>query len=674
MPEDCSTTNILIVDDEESSRYTLSRYLKRAGYSTWEAKNGAEALALARQRPSLVLLDIHLPDMMGYEVCRIIKADPETASIPVLHVSATFRSSEDKVRGLEGGADGYLNWPVETEELLANIKVLLRLRQTQEALIRSRERLEMSQEAGQIGTFDWDIRSNDVLWSATLQRLYGLSANDGIRTYDDWANSLHPEDRARTEKEVARAVREATALDIEFRIIRPDGAVRWISSKGRVIRDGDGQPLRFMGANIDITERKRWEQELWKRNERLQILSEAMGHLLVTRDVANMVDELFSKIAPHLGLDAYVNFLLAGDGETLVLNSSAGLPEEAVAGLRRIKFDEYLCGSAARGRQPIIASNIQNSTDPRSALLRRLGLRSYISLPLMIGERLLGTLSFASRSRDHFEEDEIQFSRTISHYVAIALERLEKESALREATEDLELQVQKRTQKLQETIQEIETFTYIITHDMRAPLRTMSGFSQLLLEEHVGEFDPESVDYLRRIANAAQRLDALILDVLNYGKIVRAETVLKSVDLDRLLRDIIRDYPAFQKSEAEIQVAGSIPSVLGNEAFLTQIISNLLSNAVKFVSPGTPPHVEIRAEHREGFVRVWVGDNGIGIGPEHRERIFNLFERIHPNHEFTGTGVGLAIVRKAVDRLGGKAGVDSELGKGSRFWIDLRPA
>jgi signal transduction histidine kinase len=292
----------------------------------------------------------------------------------------------------------------------------------------------------------------------------------------------------------------------------------------------------------------------------------------------------------------------------------------------------------------------------------------------MIADEFVGALAFASRTRDRFADDEIQFIRTISDYVAVALERLRKETELRATKDDLEIQVQKRTEKLRDTVQEMEGFTYSITHDMRAPLRAMQGFAQILLDEYQKKLDEEGVEHLQRIANAARRLDSLITDVLNYAKIVRAETPLHPVDLDKLLRDIIREYPTFHQSKAEICIPEALPPVLGNEAFLTQILSNLLDNAVKFVAPGTVPRVTISAEKDEQFVRISVEDNGVGIDPQHQGRIFNLFERLHTPQKYSGTGVGLAIVRKAVQRLGGHAGVESGIGKGSRFWIKLTAA
>jgi signal transduction histidine kinase len=240
------------------------------------------------------------------------------------------------------------------------------------------------------------------------------------------------------------------------------------------------------------------------------------------------------------------------------------------------------------------------------------------------------------------------------------------------AEQNLEKTVAERTAKLREIIGELEAFSYSIAHDMRAPLRAMQGFAHLLEEELGSDPKPRVADYLRRISVSAHRLDLLIEDVLNYSKIVRVELQLQPLDSDAIVREIIESYPNLQK--AGIEIEGKLPRVLGSRAPLTQVIANLLGNAVKFVKPGTPPKIRIRSEKREGFVRFWFEDNGIGIPREAHERVFQMLQRINARDEYEGTGIGLAIVRKAVERMGGRVGLESEVGAGSHFWIELQQA
>jgi PAS domain S-box-containing protein len=249
----------------------------------------------------------------------------------------------------------------------------------------------------------------------------------------------------------------------------------------------------------------------------------------------------------------------------------------------------------------------------------------------------------------------------------------------------LESTVAERTTALRETVGELEAFSYSIAHDMRAPLRGMQGFATILSEEFGPQLDSRGLDYLRRIAGSACRLDKLIQDVLNYSKIAKAEIAMEPLDMERLVRDIIESYPDWQPPRAEIQIEGSLPKVLANQAFLIQCISNLVSNAIKFVPRGTIPRVRIRAEEVIASclgdaarpppfsqVRLCFEDNGIGIAKDKHARIFRMFERIYPASEYEGTGIGLTIARKAAERMGGSIGLESQLGKGSKFWIQLR--
>jgi PAS domain S-box-containing protein len=212
-------------------------------------------------------------------------------------------------------------------------------------------------------------------------------------------------------------------------------------------------------------------------------------------------------------------------------------------------------------------------------------------------------------------------------------------------TDQLERIVAERTAALRESNADLETFSYSISHDLRAPLRAMQGFSQILFEELRGKLDPHHLQYLRRIMASANRMDNLISDVLAYTRIVRSDLALVPVDLDQLVRDIIQTYPHLRAEKVDLQIEGPLHPVLGNEAALTQCISNLLGNAVKFVPIGKRPVVRVRSEIRDRDVLLWVEDNGIGIAPEHQGRIFEMFNRLQDQYE--GTGIGLTIVRKA---------------------------
>ena len=257
-------------------------------------------------------------------------------------------------------------------------------------------------------------------------------------------------------------------------------------------------------------------------------------------------------------------------------------------------------------------------------------------------------------------------------------------TARRQAAEVLERTVAERTAELRGLVTELEAFSYSISHDMRAPLRSMRGFAEILMTDHHDKLDPECRNYLARISAAGERMDRLIQDVLTFSRVSRADLKLETVNLDHLVRGILECYPNLQPPQAEVTIDGTLPPVFGNAAALTQCLSNLLGNAVKFVAPGTEPAVRIWAERvtcrapnrtlaapaSVAMVRLHIKDNGIGIPLEAHEKIFAIFQRLGKSYE--GTGIGLAIVKKAAERMGGSVGVSSAPGLGSTFWLDLQ--
>jgi signal transduction histidine kinase len=243
---------------------------------------------------------------------------------------------------------------------------------------------------------------------------------------------------------------------------------------------------------------------------------------------------------------------------------------------------------------------------------------------------------------------------------------------LEESNRELERRVEDRTAKLQETIAELEAFSYSVSHDLRSPLRAMQGYAEAVLEEE-NTLSGQGKEYLSRIQRASTRLDLLVQDVLAYTKVSKGEIRLEPISVTTLIADVLTSYSELTE-QASITLEEPIPLVVAHEAYLTQCIANLLGNAIKFIRKGTQAKVRIWAETNGDKVRINFEDNGIGIAAEHREQIFKLFGRVNSAKAFAGTGIGLAIVKKAMERMGGTVGVESELDQGSCFYLILRRA
>jgi len=238
----------------------------------------------------------------------------------------------------------------------------------------------------------------------------------------------------------------------------------------------------------------------------------------------------------------------------------------------------------------------------------------------------------------------------------------------------LNAELERRIAELTEINNELEAFNYSISHDLRAPLRSIRSFAQFLREDST-ELTADREDYLRRVESAAKYMDILLLDLLQYSRLSRSELELVTVDLEQAVNDVLASIdPEVQERKAAIRIRRPLASVMAHPATLRQIMYNLIANALKFVGPNQQPDVEIWTEKNGATVRVWVIDQGIGIPGEYHKKIFGLFQRLHTHESYPGTGIGLALVRRGLERMGGRIGLESEPGQGSRFWFELRAA
>ena len=324
--------------------------------------------------------------------------------------------------------------------------------------------------------------------------------------------------------------------------------------------------------------------------------------------------------------------------------------------------------------------------------------RTWIVLCLLAGGLLLSLAMFyLTRAEGH--------ARRAAESAAVRLKQ--SELALRESEErlrryamELERRVAERTANLAQSIESLEGVLYHVAHDLRAPLRSMASFTNILIEEYGPRLDERGRDYAKRVSDAAQRMDVLVQDLLAYGRLAHTAVPVSTINLEAEVNSALSNFAEeIEARKAKVEVSTPLPPVKANAAILNQILSNLISNGLKFVPPETRPHLRIFAgqttlhgENVQGkmkevppfdtesvrlhgkFVRLWIVDNGIGIAPEYQGRIFRMFERLHAAGSYPGTGIGLAIVRKAAERMGGRAGVESTAGAGSRFWVDLPAA
>jgi signal transduction histidine kinase len=390
--------------------------------------------------------------------------------------------------------------------------------------------------------------------------------------------------------------------------------------------------------------------------------------------------------------DAEVEKLLAAPGFPQTLPDRVGWGE-FVAASRRAR---YLRGSLpwpdARSLLPAVGAAVSSGAvvvtlggfPAEEQMTELVGILRLV-VPGFVTERSVTSMAVQLQLARQVTEEAATLAASLDDARRAAQEeiaaRKDVEAALREARDqlarsnlELEQHVRERTEKLRETIAELEAFSYSVSHDLRAPLRAMYGYAEILLKDAGEKLTKDERHYLERIKRAGQRMDRLVQDVLRYSRVSRTEVSLQTVDLERVLREVIEEHPMLRSYAQQITVVPPLGKVLGHDMLLTQCFSNLLLNAIKFVAPGVQPEVRVWSEGRDAVVRVWIEDNGIGIASHHLPKLFGMFERIHPADAFEGNGIGLAIVKRSATRMGGEVGVESIPGAGSRFWVDLQRA
>ena len=574
------------------------------------------------------------------------------------------RPVDGSVRWLEGTGDVLRDEGGRAVRMAGVVQDVTERAQT-EAMLRERERqLGEAQRVAHVGSFVWSVVEDRVTWSDELYRIYGLEPQESPATFEAFLGQIHPDDRAGVEETIRAALAGEGPLRMRERIVRPSGEIRHLSSWGEVLRDPAGTPVRLVGVCQDVTERREAELRRERLTERLNTLHEIDLAILGANSAATVAGVALERLVG----------LLPGSAAQVVVVDEEGASASVLAAEPAAFAPAEPWTTPRRGeRRPAVVAEL--AADPATAGRRRLaaeGWRSLLQAPLIANGRCVGALTLVSREPGAYDDERVAVVREVAAQLAVALQQRAYRQRIERHSDELEHRVVERTQELQEANAELESFSYSVAHDLRAPLRAVQGLTQALMEDYAHELDETGHDYGRRIVGAVQRMDRLIQDLLAYAKLSRSEPSRSPVSLAAVVREVLaQQEPEIAAREATIEVADPLPDVVGHHATLIQVVGNLVSNALKFVAPGTRPHVVVRTAAAEGRVELCVEDNGIGIEPRHLARIFRIFERLHGVEAYPGTGIGLAIVRKGTERLGGSTSVESEPGRGSRFSVVL---
>lgn len=634
-------------------------------------------------------------------------------------------------------------------------------KQAEEALKQAEARLRLALQAGRIGTWDWNLTTEKIVWSSGHEALWGMAPGTFKGTYEEFEARLHPDDRDEVKRVTAQAIVERSNFRHEFRVVWPDGSVHWIAGQGEPLFDESGRPVRMIGVVRDITEPKRAEAALRESEERLRFVTlathdavwdwnletntiwwneafkETFGYkneevkpgfefwesLIHPEDREHLLSDLQATIDRGEQSLATEYRLRRGDGSYatvldrgFLLHDQNAKPVRMVGAMMDITEQKQAEEALRRSEQHL--RDVINSLIFFAGVLTPEGIfveanqtalnATGLSLEEVIGKpfdqiyawsyspeaqaKLRDAIARAARGEtvrydtplrlkgDRFITIDFGMAPMfdaggkVTYLVPSGVditERKRAEEEIKKLNVDLERRVAERTAQLQTTNKELESFSYSVSHDLRAPLRGISGFSRVLLARYADRFDAQGKDFLQRVDAASRRMGELIEDLLNLSRITRSEMHQKPVDLSSLAKTIAEE---LQHSEPGRKVTIVIRDDLktsGDPRLLRIALENLLGNAWKFTMKRPVATIEFGRIEREGKTIYFVRDDGAGFDMAYADKLFGPFQRLHSLSEFPGTGIGLATVQRIIHRHGGKVWAEGEVEKGATFYFTL---
>ncbi|MDQ3036080.1 MAG: GAF domain-containing protein [Myxococcota bacterium] len=534
--------------------------------------------------------------------------------------------------------------------------------------------------------------SKVVYANAAACEHYGMSRDQLEGLVDSGAN-----DPAFTAKYLDddRAVFEtgATVEDLDEPNRRHDGHLRFFHVVKSPVRDREGRIVELVGVARDVTERKRQQDDQQFLGEASSLLASSIEYEATLATVAQLAVPRF---ADWCAVD-----VLAEDGEIRRLAVTHVDPEKvelAHALAKRWPVDP----AAERGVPEVIRSGRsevhpeisdevlqQIVTNPEQlAIIRELGLRSSMIVPLSAHGQTLGAITLVTAESGRvYDAEAIALAEDLAGRAAIAVENARLYASARRAVEardlalasvqrfnvELERRVQERTHALAEANRELESFSYTVSHDLRAPIRHISGFVDLLAAHAEDRLDDKGRRWLRTIGDASKQMGLLIDALLAFSRMGRSELARERVDLDALVQEVLRQLEPDLQDRRIVWSLQPLPAVLGDRTMLRIVLTNLISNAVKYTRPRDEAHIEIAAGPGDFAtdVTLWVRDDGVGFNMEYAHKLFGVFQRLQSSAEFEGTGIGLATVRRIVQRHGGRTWAEGLENRGATFYLTL---
>lgn len=543
----------------------------------------------------------------------------------------------------------------------------------EEQLRQSEQRFQILARATNDAVWDWNLLTNKMWWNDSVQTLFGYSAESIEGNIDWWYERVHPEDRRRIVADIQAVVESAQPFWAnEYRFLKANGSYAYIFDRGYVVRDdAEEKPLRMIGAMMDITERKRVQEQLVRQNLRSQLFSDITLKIRTSLQIDEILQTSVTEVQKLLNADRVLILRVFGDGSIKAVKEALvpGLPVVLGQNIDDACFSREYLEKYRKGRIKAITDIEQANIQPcHVELLKRFNIKSNLVVPIIMQNQLWGLLIAHQCARPReWNEWETELLRQLADQIGIAVSQaklLEQETRQRE--------------ELTRSNEELQQFAFIASHDLQEPLRKITAFGDRLKATCQDALTDKGHDYLQRMQNAAERMQVLIEDLLTLSRITTRAQPFVEVNLARVTKEVLSDLEIrIAQTGAHIEI-GELSTIKADPLQMRQLLQNLISNALKFHPEKEPPIVKIHSQKftnqqlKSEYYEIIVEDNGIGFEEKYLDRIFNVFQRLHGRTEYEGTGMGLAICRKIVERHQGSITAKSEPGKGASFIVTIR--
>lgn len=515
--------------------------------------------------------------------------------------------------------------------IIGTIQDITSRKKMEESLIESEERFRLSQKAAGIISWDWNLKNNKIKWLGDVKVLFGEITREDIDEYEKFLKYVYNEDRNHFSEELKKCISKKREFWIEHRISKKDGSIRWIEEIGKIQFDENGTPYRMMGITNDITREKNFEELKKRLNQEIQD----------ERDLLKIIMENTDALLAYL--DPEFNFINVNNAYA----KNCGFKKDELIGKNH--FDLF--------------SSKVNKTIFKKVVKTKKGVE-FEAKPFKFP--FSNKVTYWNWSLNPILNKNNQIKGLVLSLIDVTYIKRKEEQIKK-----LNNVLIKRTAELASTNNELEAFTYSASHDLRAPLRSINGFSEILLEDYKDNLNAEGRDYLNRIRKATNKMSNLINDLLKLSRISKAEMKTESVNLSKLAEEIVEDLKQINpKRNLNVFIEPNIFSEC-DKNLLKIVLTNLLSNAWKFTKNESEPEISFGTTKKDNEKMYYVSDNGIGFDKQYAEKLFIPFQRLHNEKEYPGTGIGLSLVARIIHKHNGEITAKGEEGKGATFYFTI---